>query len=149
MPRILPPARPIRKPRSPTLEPFLALTIGLLVAASVYLFLARDLPRNLIGFVLLSTAANLGILVSGRIGSMAPPLVARGADAVVADAANPLPQALVLTAIVIGFGLAAFALTLIVKSHRQLGSVRPEDMALAEPQNTEQNRRAIEQKEAA
>ena len=115
------------------MEPLLAITIGILVAASVYLFLARDLPRNLIGFILLGTAANLGIFVSGRIGSMVPPLVAPGAEAVVANAANPLPQALVLTAIVIGFGLAAFALTLIVKSHRQLGSVRSEDMTLAEP----------------
>lgn len=131
------------------MEPLLALTIGLLVAASVYLFLARDLPRNLIGFVLLGTAANLGILVSGRVGSMAPPLVARGADAVAANAANPLPQALVLTAIVISFGLAAFALTLIVKSHRQLGSVRPEDMSLAEPQAAAPASRTIEQKEAA
>lgn len=131
------------------MEPLLALTIGLLVAASVYLFLARDLPRNLIGFVLLGTAANLGILLSGRIGSMAPPLVARGADAVAAEAANPLPQALVLTAIVIGFGLAAFALTLIVKSHRQLGSVQPEDMTLAEPRTAERHDGQTEQKEAA
>jgi multicomponent Na+:H+ antiporter subunit C len=115
------------------LEPLLAITIGILVAASVYLFLARDLPRNLIGFVLLGTAANLGIFVSGRIGSMTPPLVAPGAETVAAHAANPLPQALVLTAIVIGFGLAAFALTLIVKSHRQLGSVQSEDMTIAEP----------------
>ena len=131
------------------MEPLLALTIGLLVAASVYLFLARDLPRNLIGFVLLGTAANLGILLSGRIGSMAPPLVARGADAVAAEAANPLPQALVLTAIVIGFGLAAFALTLIVKSHRQLGSVQPEDMTLAEPRTAGRHDGQTEQKEAA
>ena len=118
------------------MEPLLALTIGLLVAASVYLFLARDLPRNLIGFVLLSTAANLGILVSGRIGSMAPPLVARGADAVVADAANPLPQALVLTAIVIGFGLFAFALMLVYRTYASLGTVNSDEMRLAEPEET-------------
>jgi multicomponent Na+:H+ antiporter subunit C len=131
------------------LEPLLAITIGILVAAAVYLFLARDLPRNLIGFVLLGTAANLGILVSGRIGTMAPPLVAPGAEAVAANAANPLPQALVLTAIVIGFGLAAFALTLIVKSHRRLGSIQSEDMTIAEPQATAPSSATAAQKEAA
>jgi multicomponent Na+:H+ antiporter subunit C len=131
------------------LEPLLAITIGILVAAAVYLFLARDLPRNLIGFVLLGTAANLGILVSGRIGSMTPPLVAPGAEAVAANAANPLPQALVLTAIVIGFGLAAFALTLIVKSHRRLGSVQSEDMTIAEPQATAPSSATAARKEAA
>lgn len=131
------------------MEPLLAITIGILVAAAVYLFLARDLPRNLIGFVLLGTAANLGILVSGRIGTMAPPLVAPGAEAVAANAANPLPQALVLTAIVIGFGLAAFALTLIVKSHRRLGSIQSEDMTIAEPQATAPSSATAAQKEAA
>ena len=131
------------------MEPLLAITIGLLVAASVYLFLARDLPRNLIGFVLFGTAANLGILLSGRIGTMTPPLVAPGAQTVAETAANPLPQALVLTAIVIGFGLAAFALTLIVKSHRQLGSVQSEDMTLAEPQATALASTPVERKEAA
>lgn len=114
------------------MEPLLAITIGILVAAAVYLFLARDLPRNLIGFVLLGTAANLSILAAGRIGSMTPPLVASGTEALAVDAANPLPQALILTAIVIGFGLAAFALTLIVKSHEILGSARSEDMVAAE-----------------
>ena len=131
------------------MEPLLAITIGILVAAAVYLFLARDLPRNLIGFVLLGTAANLGILVSGRIGTMAPPLVAPGAEAVAANAANPLPQALVLTAIVIGFGLAAFALTLIAESYRRLGSIQSEDMTIAEPQATAPSSATAAQKEAA
>ena len=52
--------------------------VGALVTASVYMFLARDLPRVLIGFVLLGTAANLAIFAAGRTGSMTPPIVASG-----------------------------------------------------------------------
>lgn len=114
------------------MEALLAITIGILTAAAVYLFLARDLPRVLIGFTLLSTAANLAILVSGRIGTLVPPLVPGGAEALAPNAANPLPQALILTAIVIGFGLAAFALMLVMRSYRMLGTVRSEEMDEAE-----------------
>lgn len=114
------------------MEAALALTIGLLVAAAAYLLLARDLPRALLGFVLLGTSANLAIFASGRIGGMAPPLVEPGAAALVAGAANPLPQALVLTAIVIGFGLAAFALVLVMRAHAAFGTVAAEEMEEAE-----------------
>lgn len=113
----------------------LAVTIGILVSAAAYLFLAHDLPRALIGFVLLGTAANLAILAAGRIGTMIPPLVPMGALTLSADAGNPLPQALILTAIVIGFGLMAFALMLIVSGQAVLGTVRSEDMSDAEPKS--------------
>ncbi|MGX9963544.1 NADH-quinone oxidoreductase subunit K [Roseomonas sp. F4] len=111
----------------------ICLTIGVLVAAAAYLLLARDLPRGLLGFVLLGTATNLIIFASGRIGTMTPPLVAADAQGLVATAANPLPQALVLTAIVIGFGLAAFALVLVMRAHAVLGTASAEEMQEAEP----------------
>ena len=131
------------------MEPLFAIVIGLLVAASAYMFLARDLPRCLIGFVLLGTAANLTIFAAGRIGSMTPPLVAPGGGVLTDAAANPLPQALVLTAIVIGFGLAAFALTLIVKANEAFGAARSEDMTAAEgPARVEPATKTLE-KEAA
>lgn len=114
------------------MEAALALTIGLLVAAAAYLLLARDLPRALLGFVLLGTSANLAIFASGRIGGMVPPLVEPGATALVAGTANPLPQALVLTAIVIGFGLAAFALVLVMRAHAAFGTASAEEMDEAE-----------------
>lgn len=113
------------------------ITVGGLVTAAVYLFLARDLPRVLIGFVLLGTAANLAIFASGRVGSMTPPLVAPGASALVPHAANPLPQALILTAIVIGFGLAAFALMLIVRANSAFGTVASDEMHMAEAEEGE------------
>jgi multisubunit Na+/H+ antiporter MnhC subunit len=114
------------------METALALTVGALVAAAAYLLLARDLPRALLGFVLLGTGVNLGILAAGRIGTMMPPLVDPGAAALAANAANPLPQALILTAIVIGFGLAAFALVLVMRAHAEFGSASAEDMDEAE-----------------
>ena len=107
--------------------------VGSLVTAAVYMFLARDLPRVLIGFVLLGTAANLAILAAGRTGSTMPPLVASGASALAAGAANPLPQALILTAIVIGFGLTAFALMLVVKAHQTFETISADEMGEAEP----------------
>jgi multisubunit Na+/H+ antiporter MnhC subunit len=114
------------------MEILLALAIGVLVAAAAYLLLARDLPRALLGFVLLGTAANLGIFASGRIGTMVPPLVDPGAPALAAGAANPLPQALILTAIVIGFGLAAFTLVLIRSAHDAFGTASADEMGEAE-----------------
>jgi multicomponent Na+:H+ antiporter subunit C len=109
-----------------------ASAIGVLVAAAAYLLLALDLPRALLGFVLLGTAANLSIFAACRIGTMTPPLVEAGACALSADAANPLPQALVLTAIVIGFGLAVFALVLIRSAQAEFGTVSAEEMDAAE-----------------
>lgn len=114
------------------MEILLAIAIGILVAAAAYLLLARDLPRALLGFVLLGTAANLSIFASGRIGTMTPPLVDQGAHALAVHAANPLPQALVLTAIVIGFGLAAFTLVLIRSAHGAFGTVTADEMHEAE-----------------
>lgn len=114
------------------MEILLVAAIGVLVAAAAYLLLARDLPRALLGFVLLGTAANLGIFAAGRIGTMAPPLVELGARALAPHAANPLPQALVLTAIVIGFGLAAFTLVLIRSAHDAFGTASADEMDEAE-----------------
>ncbi|BBK41342.1 cation:proton antiporter [Allostella vacuolata] len=114
------------------METLLAIAIGAVVTASVYLFLSRDLLRMLIGFILFGTSVNLAILLAGRIGPIRPPLVDPGAAALEA-AANPLPQALILTAIVIGFGLTAFALVLVLKGHEALGTTSAEDMGEAEP----------------
>lgn len=114
------------------METALALAVGVLVAAAAYLLLARDLPRALLGFVLLGTGVNLAIFAAGRIGTMAPPLVGAGSAVLAPEAANPLPQALILTAIVIGFGLAAFALVLVMRAHAEFGSASAEDMDEAE-----------------
>ncbi len=112
------------------METLFAVAIGIVVAASVYLFLSRDLLRILLGFILFGTGVNLAILLAGRVGPVLPPLI--DDRVLAAGAANPLPQALILTAIVIGFGLTAFALMLTMVAHRELGTVSAEEMGEAE-----------------
>ncbi|MFT6932748.1 MAG: multicomponent Na+:H+ antiporter subunit C [Paracoccaceae bacterium] len=118
------------------MELLIALMVGVLVATSVYLMLARNLIRFIFGLILISNAANLIIFVSGRLTSVVPPLIPYGADAPIGDVANALPQALVLTAIVIGFGLFAFALTLVYRGYQSLGTLNSDEMRLAEPKDT-------------
>lgn len=115
------------------MEVLFAITIGVLVAASVYLMLSNHLLRFIFGLVLISNAANLTIFVAGRLTDGAPPLIPVGADSP-AIAANALPQALVLTAIVIGFGLFAFAIVLVFRAWTSLNSLTPDEMRLAEPE---------------
>ena len=110
------------------MQTLLALLAGVLFAAGVYLVLRRNLLRMIFGLVLLSNAVNLLVLSMGRVARVAPPLVPLGADAPVGATANPLPQALVLTAIVIGFGLVSFALVLVYRSFVTLGSVEADEL---------------------
>jgi len=111
-----------------------ALLAGVLTAAGVYLMLARHLLSLIVGATLVGSAANLVVFVGGRVTPDIPALIPDGASAPAAAIANPLPQALVLTAIVIGFGLAAFALALALAAYRRLGTADPEAMRQAEPE---------------
>lgn len=115
------------------MEALLAITIGLLVAAAVYLMLSGHMLRFIFGLVLISNAANLTIFTAGRLTPGAPPLIPEGAYAPVGDVSNALPQALVLTAIVIGFGLFAFAVTLVWRAWIALGTIEADEMRVAEP----------------
>lgn len=99
-----------------------ALVAGVLVAVGVDLLLRPDLFRVVLGISVLSNAVNLVVLTAGRLGPMQPPIIPAGAERIATAYANPLPQALVLTAIVIGLGLTTFALVLLVRLHRTLGS---------------------------
>ena len=110
-----------------------SLLVGAMVAASVYLMLAKDLMRFLFGLILISNAANLAIFTSGRLLTGRPPLIEDGAVIPDGIVANALPQALVLTAIVIGFGLYAFALVLAFRAHGALGTLDTDQMRIAEP----------------
>ena len=92
----------------------LPVMIGGLYAAGVYLLLDRSLTRVLLGFVLLGNATNLLLLSTGGPAGLAPILGYSDAD----EINDPLPQALVLTAIVITFGISAFLLAIIHRSWR-------------------------------
>ena len=89
----------------------LVVTIGVLFAAGVYLLLERSLSRVLIGVILIGNGANLLFLVAG--GAAGRPPIVGDSDAPMSD---PLPQAMVLTAIVITLGMTAFLLALAYRS---------------------------------
>jgi multicomponent Na+:H+ antiporter subunit C len=86
-----------------------AIAAGILVAAGVYLIFQRGLVRITIGFVLLGHAANVIVVAAGGMALRGVPLVGSGE---VAGMADPLPQAFVLTAIVITFGITVYLLGL-------------------------------------
>ncbi|NRA99779.1 MAG: Na+/H+ antiporter subunit C [Rhodobacteraceae bacterium] len=119
------------------MEGILAVIVGILFAAGIYLMLSRNLLRFLFGLTLLSNAANLSIFTVGRLTAGSPPLIPLGAYKPAGEAANALPQALVLTAIVIGFGLFAFSLVLAIRAYASLGTLQTGDMRTAEPEEDE------------
>lgn len=115
------------------METALAITAGILAASAIWLMLSGHLLRFLFGLLLISNAVNLAIFAAGRLTPGAPPLL--GPEGTLPDhvMANALPQALLLTAIVIGFGLFAFALALTIRAYRSFGHLNVDKMRLAEP----------------
>jgi multicomponent Na+:H+ antiporter subunit C len=82
--------------------------------------------------LLLGNGVNLSIFIAGRIGSVVPPIIPEG-QTTLATMANPLPQALILTAIVISFALTAFAVVLFERAFRSLGTLDTDAMREVEP----------------
>ena len=113
------------------MEILLSLLVGVLMSVSVWLMLSRNLVKFLFGLVLISNVANLIIFKVGGLTIGAPALIT---DTGGVEYANSLPQALVLTAIVIGFGLVSFTLVLALKAYQAIGTVDVEEMNLAEKQ---------------
>jgi multicomponent Na+:H+ antiporter subunit C len=114
-------------------EVLLAFAVGALFAAGVYLMLRRNLLRFIFGLGLMSNAVNLLLFVSGRLASTEPPLIPEGEYTITGSYANPLPQALILTAIVIGFGLLSYALVILYRANAELGTMDADAMRAAEP----------------
>ncbi|MFN4262297.1 MAG: Na+/H+ antiporter subunit C [Thioalkalivibrionaceae bacterium] len=107
------------------MEVLMAITVGLLYSAAIYMMLRRSIVKLVIGLILLSNAANLLIFTVAGLERGAPPLIDEGQATVAGLSADPLAQALILTAIVIGFGVLAFAVVLI---HRAYEVVRQDDL---------------------
>ena len=101
----------------------LAITLGVVAAASVYLLLTRELKSVAMGIFLLSHVANLAILMMSRSPFGKRPPVLAESGTMLGYEADPMPQALVLTAIVIGLSLQAFLLTLLVVTWRRTRSL--------------------------
>lgn len=104
------------------MELLLAVASGALYATGIYLMLRRRLAQLIIGLGLMSNGTNLLIFLAGGLTRAQPPVVPEGATELVPPYADPVPQSLVLTAIVIGFGLLAFALVLAQRVHDTLGT---------------------------
>jgi multicomponent K+:H+ antiporter subunit C len=100
------------------MELLVASALGLVTAGGIYLLLRPRTFSVVLGLSLLGYAVNAFIFVMGRLASGAPPLVGEGAVAY----ADPLPQALVLTAIVIGFGMTGFIIELALRARQDTGS---------------------------
>lgn len=99
-----------------------AVIVGVLAAGGTYLILQRGVVRIALGFVLLGHAATTLLIAAGGVGTRAVPFAGAGIDA-----ADPLPQAFALTAIVIAFGITAFLLALAFRSRDVHGDDDLED----------------------
>ena len=110
------------------METVLAFVIGGLYAAGIYLMLRRSLAQVIMGLSLLTNAANLLIFTVGGLTRGRPPLIPEGAEQPMGAYADPVPQSLILTAIVIGFGVLAFTLVLAYRAYRTVGSDDLDDM---------------------
>ena len=98
-----------------------------LFGCALYMVLSRNLVRMLLGLSLLTTAVNLLLFQTGRLQSDQPPLIRQGATRL-AESADPLPQALILTAIVIGFALTVVLAALALRAYRDHGTLRSDEI---------------------
>lgn len=98
-----------------------AILVGFLCATAVYCLLQRSLLRLVVGLLLLSQAINFSVFSAQGLSPATPPIIDPTAKTLGHGAADPLPQALVLTAIVIGFGLIAYVLTLTTRVYEVTG----------------------------
>ncbi len=110
------------------MELALAITVGALYAAGAFLLLRRHLIKLILGIVFIGHASNLLIFTAAGLKKGAPAFVPEGSKVLAATAADPLPQALVLTAIVIGFGVIAFTLVMAQRAYRTSGSDDTNDL---------------------
>ena len=115
------------------MEAPLSILVGIFFATGIYLLLSNSLIRILIGLVIFGNAVNLLIFTAGRLMREVPPVVPPDALTPAGATANPLPQALILTAIVISFSLFAFILVLVFRTYQALGSDKTPELKVAEP----------------
>lgn len=117
----------------------LALVIGGLYAAGLYMMLRRSITKLIIGLSLLSHASNLLIFTTGGLVRARPPIIADDATHIIKPFADPVPQALVLTAIVISFGVTAFALVLLHRTYLTIGTDDLDELSRTDAAKPETN----------
>ncbi len=104
------------------MEILIAILTGTLFAGGIYCLLRRSLMKIVIGIMLLSQGGNLLVLAVGGLVPLKPVFALSDTKVPPAGYADPLPQALVLTAIVIGFGLVIFTIALLLRAYDAVGS---------------------------
>jgi multicomponent Na+:H+ antiporter subunit C len=104
----------------------IALLIGFLYAVSIYLLLRRSIVKLVMGILFLSYATNLMLFFTGGLTETSPAFVNEVGDTV--GMSDSLPQALILTALVIGFGVASFSMVLIYRFFKETGTVDLDDL---------------------
>jgi len=117
------------------METGLAIVIGLFFAVAAYLMMSKQLVRMMLGIAILGNAVNMSIFLNGRLTREVPPVIPKGLMVPTEVTANPLPQALVLTAIVISFSFFAFLLVLAFRAYQEVGTDNVNEMRVAEPEN--------------
>jgi multicomponent Na+:H+ antiporter subunit C len=131
----------------------LSIVAGVLFAAGLYMMLRRSLVKILVGLLLLSHAVNLLLFATGNLTPGRPPILPEGERVVnPANYADPVPQALILTAIVISFGLTAFAVVLIRQTYQVVGvddldQLRATDVFLERDESRDLDEQVIERSE--
>ncbi|MDZ7775439.1 MAG: Na+/H+ antiporter subunit C [Bacteroidales bacterium] len=114
------------------MESLLAILIGGLFASAIYMILRRSIIKLIIGLSLLAHASNLLIFtISSTVRGKAP-LIQEGEKHITEAVADPLPQALILTAIVIGFGVTAFTIVLIRQVYQIVGQSDANELTLTD-----------------
>ena len=109
------------------MELILACTAGIVLGAGVYAMLKDSLVQIVVGIILLGYGANLMVFLSGGLSLGKPAFVSGNSEQITNGISDPIPQALVLTAIVIGFGITAFILVLFHRANLVVGSNSAQD----------------------
>jgi multisubunit Na+/H+ antiporter MnhC subunit len=105
------------------MEALIACLVGLMFAAALYLMLSGSLVKFVFGFTLIGNAVNLLIFTAGRLRHVQPPLIPPDHTGLTHTVSNALPQALILTAIVIGFAMVTFLLVMLLRTYAQTGTL--------------------------
>lgn len=113
----------------------LAMLVGVFLSVGIYLLLSRSVIRMLIGLTIFGNGINLLIFTAGRVMREVAPIIPLDREVAEGPMANPLPQALILTAIVIGFSMFSFLLVLAYRAYQTLDADNTDTMRLAEPEN--------------
>ncbi|WP_157015057.1 Na+/H+ antiporter subunit C [Mesorhizobium xinjiangense] len=115
------------------MESALSVLVGLFFAVSIYMMLSKHTIRIVLGVTIFGNAVNLTIFTAGRVLREVPPIIPEDVVTPQTLVANPLPQALILTAIVISFSFFCFLLVLAYRAYQELGTDDTDEMRVAEP----------------